>query len=62
MPRTFIPSNSNGWVCAQRRPLRALSHVLLLYDPMYILLADDDTFVSKDILFGSEFKNYVHRR
>jgi len=33
-----------GWKCAQRRPLRALAHTLLLYDPDYVFLGDDDTY------------------
>lgn len=36
----FMPK---GWGRAQRRPLRALSHVLLLFDPEFIVIADDDT-------------------
>jgi len=48
MPKTFLGNNSRGygWSCAQRRPLRALSHVLLLFNPKYVILADDDTFIN----------------
>ena len=36
--------------CAQNRPLRALAHILLLYDPIYILIADDDTYINIQML------------
>ena len=39
-----------GWACAQRRPLRTLSHILLLFDPEFILMADDDTYINYDRL------------
>lgn len=39
-----------GWGCAQRRPLRSLAHVLLLYDPDFILLVDDDTYVNMKMI------------
>lgn len=39
----FMPT---GWGCAQRRPLRALAHLLLFFRPDYIILADDDTLVN----------------
>jgi hypothetical protein len=45
----FMPA---GWACAQRRPLRALAHVLLLFDSEFILLADDDTFVNYELLLA----------
>lgn len=32
-----------GWGCAQRRPLRSISHVLALLDPTYLVLLDDDS-------------------
>eukprot|EP01041_Mallomonas_annulata_P001221 gene1221-2373_t len=52
MPRTFLHNNSrgDGWSCAQRRPLRALAHNLLLYDPTYIILADDDTYINYKLI------------
>jgi hypothetical protein len=37
----FMPS---GWGCAQRRPLRALSHLLLFYHMNFLILLDDDTY------------------
>lgn len=52
MPYTILDKNTTlpGWACAQRRPLRALAHVLLLYDPDFVLLVDDDTFVNAHFL------------
>ena len=35
----------SGWGCAQRRPLRAMAHTLLLYDPDFLFVVDDDTYV-----------------
>eukprot|EP01042_Synura_sphagnicola_P006136 gene6136-7832_t len=39
-----------GWKCAQRRPLRALAHALALFDPNYVFLGDDDTYVNVPLL------------
>lgn len=39
-----VNSMPPGWGCAQRRPLRALSHVLRLFDPTFVVILDDDTF------------------
>lgn len=50
MPTTRMAISPSGWSCAQRRPLRALSHAMLLFDASFILLVDDDTFVSIDML------------
>lgn len=44
IPKSDINYMSAGWGCAQRRPLRALAHVLALYDPLYVVILDDDTF------------------
>merc|ERR1711991_117387 len=41
-----------GWACAQRRPLRTLAHILLLFDPQFILMVDDDTYVNYDLLIN----------
>lgn len=49
MPGTWLgrnPEVSEGYACAVRRPLRALAHVLLLYNPDTIFLGDDDTYVN----------------
>lgn len=49
MPGTAISMNHTmgfGWACAQRRPLRALAHVLLLYEPESVFIGDDDTYLN----------------
>ena len=48
MPFTILDKKSTlpGWACAQRRPLRAVAHVLSLYNPDFLLVVDDDTFVN----------------
>ena len=50
LPQSNIRYMPMGWNCAQRRPLRALSHVLMLFDPQFIVLLDDDTFFNYDLL------------
>eukprot|EP01040_Poterioochromonas_malhamensis_P026716 gene26716-33650_t len=59
MPQTRLNVANAGWACAQRRPLRALAHALQLYDPDYVLLGDDDTFVSMHVLRSAGFQEYV---
>ena len=64
LPATIIHKKSTlpGWACAQRRPLRALSHMLSLYDPDFVLVADDDTFVNiKMLSYGSILSSYILR-
>ena len=46
VPKSDINRMPEGWGCAQRRPLRTLAHVLLLFDPQFILMVDDDTYVN----------------
>lgn len=62
MPSTslYVP-NREMYNCAQRRPLRALAHTLLLYDPNFIILGDDDTFISKTVLFSTHFQRFVRK-
>eukprot|EP01038_Epipyxis_sp_PR26KG_P004566 gene4566-6439_t len=60
----FIPSsNINymkiGWRCAQTRPLRTLSHVLLLFDPHFIVILDDDTFLNYHLLIN-KFSDIIY--
>jgi len=38
IPKSDINSMPSGWGCAQRRPLRTLAHVLLLFEPEIILM------------------------
>ena len=60
LPQPAINFMPAGWACAQRRPLRALAHVLLLYSPEVVILADDDTFVNLD-LFMDQYHNKYRR-
>lgn len=50
MPTSRLNVAAAGWACAQRRSLRAMAHTMLLYDPDYLLVVDDDTYVSIDML------------
>ena len=50
LPQCAINSMPLGWGCAQRRPLRALAHTLLLFDPLYMVIVDDDTFLNFPLL------------
>jgi hypothetical protein len=62
MPRTVNhkSTTSLGWVCAQRRPLRAMAHVLRLYDPDFLLVVDDDSFVNIKLLaYGTVLSSYI---
>lgn len=49
LPKSNTNSMPVGWRCAQRRPLRSLSHSLLLFDPQVVLLLDDDTFLNYEL-------------
>jgi hypothetical protein len=62
MPQTVNhkSTTSLGWVCAQRRPLRAMAHVLQLYDPDFLLVVDDDSFVNIKLLaYGTVLSSYI---
>lgn len=49
-----------GWGCAQRRPLRAMAHTLLLFDPDFLFIVDDDTYVRVQYLaHGSNMSSAV---
>jgi hypothetical protein len=61
MPTTRMNVAASGWSCAQRRPLRAISHTLLLYDPTFLLLVDDDSYVSIDLILSSKFQEFVRK-
>ena len=65
MPSTKMAyDGKTGWGCAQRRPLRALSHTLLLFDPEFLLIVDDDTYVRVSLLkYGTVISNVLlHER
>eukprot|EP01042_Synura_sphagnicola_P000040 gene40-40_t len=55
MPLTLLGDNrcEQGWACAQRRPLRALSHALSLFDPQFLFIADDDTYLNYPYMIQS---------
>ena len=50
LPQSAINFMSEGWACAQRRPLRALAHTLLLLDPEFVILLDDDSYLNYNLL------------
>eukprot|EP01041_Mallomonas_annulata_P004379 gene4379-8721_t len=58
MPNSWIPTSSHEWSCAQRRPLRALAHLLRLFDPTFLLLIDGDSFVNLPLLV-EKFLPYI---
>jgi hypothetical protein len=60
MPSTRMNVASAGWSCAQRRMLRALQHAMLLFDPQFIIVADDDTYVNIQMLLpGGRLDRYI---
>lgn len=58
LPHSAINVNKFGWRCAQRRPLRALAHVLQLFDPSVVVLLDDDTYLNYPLLI-ERFGAYI---
>ena len=47
-------------VAMQRRMLRAISHSLLLYDPDFLLVVDDDTYVNvPQLMHGTNLSRYL---
>jgi hypothetical protein len=50
LPQSAVNYMPTGWACAQRRPLRALAHVLTLLDPQVVILLDDDTLLNYRLL------------
>eukprot|EP00607_Mallomonas_marina_P001398 CAMPEP_0182440570 /NCGR_PEP_ID=MMETSP1167-20130531/87150_1 /TAXON_ID=2988 /ORGANISM="Mallomonas Sp, Strain CCMP3275" /LENGTH=271 /DNA_ID=CAMNT_0024634567 /DNA_START=109 /DNA_END=924 /DNA_ORIENTATION=- len=66
MPLTLLhhPGCEVGWACGQRRPLRALSHMTLLYDASFVFLADDDSFFNFplfELKFGESVRGEMWR-
>ena len=55
MPLTLLGDSrcEQGWACAQRLPLRALSHALSLFDPQFLFIADDDTYLNYPYMIQS---------
>jgi hypothetical protein len=53
LPQSNINFMPKGWGCAQRRPLRALSHILLFYSiQSFLILLDDDTFFNYPLFYS----------
>ena len=50
LPTSAVNFMPPGWACAQRRPLRALAHLLTLLDPQVVILLDDDTMLNYPLL------------
>lgn len=64
LPHSSLNLMSVGWKCAQRRPLRALAHVLALFDPEFLVSLDDDSFFNYPLLmkrYGSYIINTMHK-
>lgn len=62
MPSTVINqrSTTEGWACAQRRPLRAMAHVIKLYSADFLLVVDDDSYVNMKLLsYGSVLSSHI---
>ncbi len=60
LPPTNINFMSPGWGCAQRRPLRALSHILMFFTMDFLLLIDDDTFFNYALFAKKYLNNHYH--
>lgn len=58
IPKSDVNHMPPGWGCAQRRPLRALSHILALYDPLYVVILDDDTLFNFP-LFLDKYSSFL---
>ena len=58
LPQSAINYMSKGWGCAQRRPLRSLAHTLLLVDPTFAIVLDDDTYLNFQLLL-SRYGTYL---
>ena len=46
MPVTRMNYAPASWSCGQRRPIRSLAHVLTLFEPEFVFLGDDDTWIN----------------
>jgi hypothetical protein len=52
----FNPKKNAGWMCAQKRPIDGLHHVLKQYQagtmeiPRYLFIIDDDTYINMESL------------
>lgn len=60
MPTTRLNVASAGYSCAQRRPLRSVAHLLKLFDPSWLLIVDDDTYVNFNLLTSNKLQHYIN--
>lgn len=59
-PSLLTTSPSPESICAHRRPLRALAHVMKLFDTDFLLVADDSTYVNMKMLsHGTLLSTYI---
>ena len=58
MPTSRMNFAGASWSCGQRRPLRALAHTLSLYDPTFVVVGDDDTYINYPLL-ATKFMKFV---
>ena len=62
----FVPKKNAGWMCAQKRPIDGLNHVLKQYKetnmelPKYLFIIDDDTFINMDALIDMLLKDFSY--
>ena len=62
----FEPKKNAGWMCAQKRPIDGLNHVLKQYKetnmelPKYLFIIDDDTFINMDALIDMLLKDFSY--
>jgi hypothetical protein len=62
----FRPKKNAGWMCAQKRPIDGLNHVLKQYKdgsmdlPKYLFIIDDDTYINMDSLTDMLLKNFSY--
>jgi len=60
MPTSKLNVSPAGYNCAQRRPLRSMAHVLHLFDPGFLLVVDDDTWVNiAKLALGSPLDHFL---
>ena len=62
----FRPKKNAGWMCAQKRPIDGLNHVLQQYKdgsmdlPEYLFIIDDDTYINMDSLIDTLLTNFTY--
>ena len=62
----FVPKKNAGWMCAQKRPIDGLNHVLKQYKetnmelPKYLFIIDDDTYINMDSLVDMLLRDFSY--